>query len=331
MNRPASLSASTIVAASQQPIVPKTEVPKTEKLPVLTPAVLQRVREGIAAGRSEQVRWSVKDAFKQFDRLRSGQRDRRVSGRVRQWMLQRLIHTLFRVDVDGLENLPGGPCIVTANHLSHMDPFVLLAELPPAPYWYIMGDARTLYNSWWKRWVLNWSGGLIPLNRWWKEERAVMAAAAAESNPEITALATAVKREVPSGADLKNTRQLDRAVQAIFAQGDGLMLFPEGRLGEHEGQLHLPLKRGTVLYALRNGVPIVPLSIVGTKDLHWRKPIRVRVGQPLHFEPAPRPSKPAIDEALQRLTVALQKLLPADYVEPKGAKLLRHTLNHLFW
>ena len=296
----------------------------------LTPSVLQRVREGIEAGRSELVRWSVREAFEQFDRLRAGQRDRRVSGRIRQQVLKGLSHSLFRVRVEQAENIPRMPCIVTANHLSHIDPFILLAELPASPFLYIMGDARTLYNHWWKRWILNGAGGLIPLNRWWKEEVAVMEAAQTQPNSELSALATAIEKFVPSGGDLKTTRQLDKAVQAIFDRGDGLMLFPEGRLGGKEGQLHLPLKRGTVLYALRSGVPIVPVSIVGTQDLHWRKTITLRFGKPLHFTATARPSKPEIDEALAQLTDALTALLPLTYEEPKGAKLFRHTLNHLF-
>lgn len=297
----------------------------------LAPSVLQRVREGIEAGRSELVRWSVREAFEQFDRLRVGQRDRRVSGRIRQQVLKGLSHSLFRVRVEQAEKIPRMPCIVTANHLSHIDPFILLAELPASPFFYIMGDARTLYNHWWKRWILNGAGGLIPLNRWWKEEVAVMEAAQTQPNSELSALATAIEKFVPSGGDFKTTRQLDKAVQAIFDRGDGLMLFPEGRLGGKEGQLHLPLKRGTVLYALRSGVPIVPVSIVGTQDLHWRKTITLRFGKPLHFTATARPSKPEIDEALAQLTDALTALLPPTYEEPKGAKLFRHTLNHLFW
>ncbi|MEO0532809.1 MAG: 1-acyl-sn-glycerol-3-phosphate acyltransferase [Cyanobacteria bacterium P01_A01_bin.123] len=304
---------------------------QTQGTTTLTPEVLQRVREGIAAGRSELVRWSVREAFEQFERLRAGKRDRRVSGRLRQKVLRGLTHSLFQIRVEQAENIPNMPCIVTANHLSHIDPFILLGELSAPPFYYIMGDARTLYNNWWKRWVLNWAGGLIPLNRWWKEELAVIEAAQTEVNSELQALATAIEQSVPSGGDLKTTRQLDRAVQAIFDGGDSLMLFPEGRLGAQEGHLHLPLKRGTVLYALRGGVPIVPVSIVGTQDLHWRKPINLKFGKPLYCEPMPRPTKQAIDQMLKRLTEALLDLLPPCYEEPKGAKPLRHTLNHLFW
>ena len=295
----------------------------------LTPDVLQRVEEGIEAGRSELVRWSVREAFEQFEQRAAGGCDRRAAGELRRWVMRTFVLTLFQVEVKNIEAVPQRPAILAANHLGHLDPFLLLAKLPPDPYFYILGDARTLYNKWWKRWVLSWAGGVIPLDRWWKEEIAVVEAAEA-GREDLADMAEAIEQEVPSGGEVRSLRQIDRTVETVLTDGDGILLFPEGRLGSQEGKLY-PLKRGTVLYALRNGVPIVPVAITGTQDLYLRKTLTIRFGEPLKFEKRDRLKRLEIDAALERLEQAMRQLLPADYSEPPGPKLFRHVLNHLFW
>ena len=109
------------------------------------------------------------------------------------------------------------------------------------------------------------------------------------------------------------------------------MLFPEGRLGEAEGQMHWPLKRGTVIYAMRSGVPIVPVAIIGTHDLYFRKRLTLRFGPPLPVPHQKRPKRPDIDRTLAQLEAAFRELLPQHYQEPRGPKLFRHWLNHMFW
>jgi hypothetical protein len=45
----------------------------------------------------------------------------------------------------------------------------------------------------------------------------------------------------------------------------------------------------------------------------------------------PRPKRQEIDDALAQLEQAFATLLPADYQDPPGPKVLGHWLNHLFW
>jgi 1-acyl-sn-glycerol-3-phosphate acyltransferase len=306
--------------------LPSAEIESVE----LTPDVVQRVREGLAAARNPKVQHHTQTALTQIAAVAEGQADPRVSGRFRHWLLKRFIRLLFRVKVESPEKIPQGPVVLVANHLSHLDPFLILAAVPPHPYYYILGDARTLYNKRWKRWVVGQSGGVIPLERWWKEEVAVMQQAESD-RPDLQELAAAIKADVPNGRSIKQMRQIDQAVQAILQRGDGLMLFPEGRLGEQEGQLHTPLKRGTVIYAMRSGVPIVPVAIAGTQTLFFRKQLTLRFGDPLTFGQHPRPKRAAIDDALNQLEAALWQLLDGGYQEPTGAKPLQNWLNHLFW
>ena len=327
---------------------------------LLTPACLQRVREGLVAACDRNVRQSIQTAFDRIQVLMEGptaaelakavptlesqtteslQQNRETqpslqkivaSGSLRRFVMRVLIRSLFRVKVEFPENRPQSAALLAANHLNHLDPFLLLAEIAPNPYCYILGDARTLYNKSWKRWILGWAGGVIPLERRWKEETAVIAAAQA-GQTELAELAAAIEENVPTGTDIQTLRQIDRTIQAIFARGDSIILFPEGRLGSAEAQLHLPLKRGTAIYALRAGVPIVPVALIGTQDLYLRKQLTLRFGEPLHFPPTQRPKRQEIEAIMEKLQCAIAALLPDDYQDPKGIKLLRYFLNHMFW
>jgi len=70
-------------------------------------------------------------------------------------------------------------------------------------------------------------------------------------------------------------------------------------------------------------VPVVPVAISGTKDLWFRKRIRVVVGKRL----LPEGQDPAslTEAAFKEIT----KLMPS-YSEPPGRKPLRRQLTHLF-
>jgi 1-acyl-sn-glycerol-3-phosphate acyltransferase len=296
----------------------------------LTPAVIDRVQEGVEMSQQPMVRQYIEAALNNLRAIAEGKVDSRVSGYFRRWLMRRFIKTFFRVRIENAHNIPHQANLLTANHLSHLDPFLILAFVPPHPYYYILGDARTLYNKRWKRWLIDWAGGVIPLERWWKEEIAVMQAADA-GREDLKPLAEAIRQDVPNGSSIQQMRQIDQAVQALLSRGDGIMLFPEGRLGEKEGKMHLPLKRGTVIYAMRSGVPIVPVALIGTKDLYFRKRLTIRFGEPIQLPHQKRPKRNDINTSLERLEQAFMALLPSHYREPAGPKLFRNWLNHLFW
>lgn len=302
----------------------------SETLPSLSAATIKRVQEGVAAASDRAVRHTIESILQRLDAIDRDRPEPRVNASVRRFVLRSLIHILFRVKVEDLDKIPQQPAILAVNHLHHIDPLLLLAEFPTQPYYYILGDARTLYNKWWKRFILRLAGGVIPLERIWKEEVAVVAAAKA-GRQDLIDLATTIEQTVRTGKDIQTLRQIDRIVLRILASGDGMVLFPEGKLGNTEGKLHLPLKRGTVIYALRAGVPIVPVILIGTHDLYLRKELTIRVGEPLHFTQTTRPKRQEVDIALEALQKAMLALLPTDYQEPTGVKLLRYFLNHILW
>ncbi|MGQ4646756.1 1-acyl-sn-glycerol-3-phosphate acyltransferase [Lyngbya aestuarii] len=296
----------------------------------LTPAKIERVKEGVAAARDSRVRQAIEEALSNTDAIAEAGSERRVSGWLRRCLLRSLMHSLFCVRVEFPERIPQEPAMLAANHLNHIDPFLILSEVPAHPYYYIPGDARTLYNHWWKRRILGHSGGVIPLERRWGEEKAVIEQAQA-GHQDLADLAAAVEQDVPTGGDIHTLRRIDRATQAIFGRGDGIIIFPEGKLGHIEGQLELPLARGAVLYALRAGVPIVPVALIGVHDLYFRKKLTIRFGKPLRFPRSKRPKPRAVAEAVEALEDSLMALLPGDYQEPSEPKPLRYFLNHMFW
>lgn len=314
----------------QQP-TPLTESDRLNiALPPLTPQTIQRAKQGLAAARDRKAQAARQAALDNAEDIVTTGNDYRVNGEVRRQVLQTFLHALFQVKVEDSERIPQAPVILAPNHLSHFDPLLLLAELPAHPFYYVLGDARTLYNKGWKRQFLRLSSDTIPLDRLWKEEIAVMEGAKSD-RPDLAALAAAIAQEVPSGASIESLRRLDRIVQAILARGDGLIIFPEGGLGTTEGQLRLPLRRGVAIYALRAGVPIVPVGIIGTQHLYFRKKVTLRFGEPLIFPRSNRPKPKEVQSVLDTLQAALLDLLHKDYREPNGIKLWDRFLNHMLW
>lgn len=299
-----------------------------ENLPPLNDATLTRAREGLEAARDRQVIDATDTALAE---LTDPNAPAPVSGGLRRQLLRVLTRGLFRIRVENAHRLPTEPALFVANHLNHIDPLLLLGELPAQPYPYVLGDARSLYNTGWKRALLRWAKGLIPLQRLWKEERAVLQGVESGEldGTEERALASAIREDVPDGRSIDTVRQLDRAVRQVFARGNSLLLFPEGRLGDREGQLQ-PLKRGTAIYALRSGVPVVPIALIGTKDLFFRKQLTVRVGEPLAVTPTKRPKSSQVRQLSAETAARLSDLLDVDYREPSGRKWFRHLLNHMF-
>ncbi|WP_407893411.1 lysophospholipid acyltransferase family protein [Scytonema sp. NUACC26] len=322
-----------------------------DDLPPLTFETIQRAREGLAMSRNPAIRKAIQKALKRVTVISEGGSESRASGTTRRFVLRAFIQTLFKVKVENLERLPHGAAVLAANHLNHIDPFLLLSQIPPSPYYYIFGDARTLHNKWWKRQILNFAGGVIPLERRWKEEMAAIEGAkvgredlhdlagdkcdrpiigsAKVGREDLHDLAQAIEQDVPPGNSIPVLRQINSTIQAIFAQNNGILLFAEGRLGTHEGKLHLPLKQGAVIYALKAGVPIVPVGLIGTKNLYLGKELTIRFGEPLYFPQSNRPTRQEVSTALEALQHALISLLPQNYQEPEGLKLFHHFLNQM--
>jgi 1-acyl-sn-glycerol-3-phosphate acyltransferase len=156
-------------------------------------------------------------------------------------LLRVILGALFRVRVEGRGPLPPGPHLLACNHLSWVDPFLLLAWLPASPRIHFLGRRAAIHNRAFKRLVLAWMGGVIP---------------------------------VESG-DLPH---LVDAVGGALRRGGVVAVFPEGRTGLAEGALQ-PLRSGIAHFAVQNGVPVVTGGLAGTLELWRGKEIVLRVGR----------------------------------------------------
>ncbi len=171
-----------------------------------------------------------------------------------------LMRLLFRLRVEGRENLPTGPALLCFNHMSWMDPFLLLATLPLRPRLYLFGPKEDDLRVGPRNRLMYWTGAAVPLR--------------------------------PSKNDLLETT---RRVQAVFDVGGVLGIAAEGRIHVGERAL-LPIQDGAAYFALRAGVPVVPVALNGLSWLGFRRRLRVRVGLPIEV------SGRATSEAIATLT-----------------------------
>jgi 1-acyl-sn-glycerol-3-phosphate acyltransferase len=182
--------------------------------------------------------------------------------RLARFLLRLILGSLFRVRLEGAERLPGGgPYLLACNHLSWVDPFLLLAWLPPSPRIHFLGRRSAIYNRTWKRWLLQFMGGVIP---------------------------------VESG----DIEHLSEAVGGALARGGVVAIFPEGKTGGAEGELQ-ELRHGIAHFAARSRAPLVALGLAGTLELWRGKRIDIRVGRTLELHGSVASDMVAVDEAMR--------------------------------
>jgi 1-acyl-sn-glycerol-3-phosphate acyltransferase len=199
-----------------------------------------------------------------------------------------LLRLCFRFEVVGRENIPrSGNYVVIANHLNWLDEFTLLYLFPLQPRLHFLADPTILVTRRFQWWLVRATGGYVPVVR-----------------------------------ERHGDRVLYKHVDRALALGGAVAIFPEGNYGPKEGEL-LPFHKGFAHFAIKAGVPVVPVALSGTKDLWFRKRIKVVIGPPLSTAGA----DPA---ALTDIAFQKMKAMLPPYVEPPGRKLLRNQLTHLF-
>ena len=199
-----------------------------------------------------------------------------------------ILRLLFTFDVTGRENIPhSGNYVVIANHLNWLDEFTLLYLMPVEPRLHFLADPTILVTRRFQWWLVRTTGGYVPVVRERHGDRALF-------------------------------RHVDRALEV----GGAVAIFPEGNYGPKEGEL-LPFHKGFAHFAIKAHVPVVPVALSGTKDLWFRKRIRVVIGRPM-------PTEGQDPERLTALAFDEMKAILPAYSEPPGRKPLRSRLTHLF-
>ena len=169
-----------------------------------------------------------------------------------------LIHTIYRVRVRGIENVPDqGPVIVASNHVSFVDPLII-GGMIRRPVNFVM--YYRIYN--------------IP----------------------VLKLIFKIGKAIPIAGRSENPQILEAAYQRIhevLASEDVLGIFPEGRI-THDGEIQ-PFKTGLEKIVSDEQVAVVPValcnlwgSLFSRRDpLHKRRPyklwarIELRIGSPI--------------------------------------------------
>jgi hypothetical protein len=137
-----------------------------------------------------------------------------------------LVHSVYRLEKRGLENIPAtGPAVLVCNHVSFVDPLVILAA-SPRPIRFVM-DYRIFKTP-----VLSFvfrTGKAIPV-------------APAKENEKLL------------------NDAYDKIAEAL-EHGELVAIFPEGRITD-TGELY-PFKRGIGRIVERTPVPVIPLALKG--------------------------------------------------------------------
>jgi 1-acyl-sn-glycerol-3-phosphate acyltransferase len=228
--------------------------------------------------------------------LARGQPDIHPLRRLFRYLVARLVASLLvraylGVRVEGRDRLPAGPAIVCFNHLNWVDPFVVMAALPFRPRLFFFGPREEDMRRGGRNRLMVWTGATVPYK------------------PGKTDLIEATRR-----------------VRTVIGEGGVLAIAGEGRIHAGEREL-LPLSEGAAYFALRNGVPLVPLAINGTSWLAFRHHARVRIGEPLVA--SGRPTREAVDRLTEATASALCALV-ADYPDPPRPGPLGRLLTEWF-
>jgi 1-acyl-sn-glycerol-3-phosphate acyltransferase len=145
----------------------------------------------------------------------------------------------IHVQVGGRELIPDRPCIFMANHVSNLDPPILLPLLPFRTAFFIKRSLLKIP-------VVGFGmrlAGFIPVDR---------------------------------DGRLESARDSVQAASKVLASGVNVSTFPEGTRSR-TGRL-LPFKKGAFYLAMESGAPVIPVSIWGSEQMMTKGSLRIKPG-----------------------------------------------------
>jgi 1-acyl-sn-glycerol-3-phosphate acyltransferase len=189
-----------------------------------------------------------------------------------------LISCYLRVRVEGADKLPtDSTYLVNFSHPNWIDPPLVVAFWPDHRWVYIFGPKEADMQVGGRNRVIRWARIGVPFK--------------------------------PAKSDLLDTTR--RAV-GVLNRGFILAVAGEGRLSDEEGAI-VPLEEGPAFFALRAGVPIVPMAVIGTRWLRFGKRVTLRIG-----DSVPLAGRRANREGVASLTAEVQAAMERLLVGVKG-------------
>jgi 1-acyl-sn-glycerol-3-phosphate acyltransferase len=183
----------------------------------------------------------------------------RIAYALRHWLWRTVCGVSGGLTVTGRWRVRGG-CVVVANHASHADTAVLLAALPAKARPVFAAAADYWFDVPVRRFVATSLIGVLPVRR---------------------------------SADDSYARLLAAARPALMA-GRTIVIYPEGTRST-DGSIG-EFRSGALRLARDCGVPIVPVSVLGTADVLPKGasfispgPMQVRIGEPVDPDSASSP------------------------------------------
>jgi 1-acyl-sn-glycerol-3-phosphate acyltransferase len=153
----------------------------------------------------------------------------------------------IRARVTGLENIPNGPCLFVCNHVSNVDPLALVPLIPRRVNVFLK---KELFR--------------IPILSYGMRLNGYICVDRANRKSAVASVESAIRH---------------------LREGVSVVIFPEGTRSP-DGRLR-PFKKGACVTAIEARVPVVPVSIAGTKDLMPKGQWAIHPGEVrIHFGPA---------------------------------------------
>ena len=179
----------------------------------------------------------------------------------------------IRVQVEGREHIPAQPAIFMSNHVSNLDPPIMLPFLPFRTAFFIKRSLLKIP-------VVGYGmrlAGFIPVDR---------------------------------DGRLEAARESVQAANKVLGSGVNISTFPEGTRSR-TGKL-LPFKKGPFYLAMESKAPIIPISIWGSEHMMTKGSLRIKPGTAhLTFHPPLYPQQFATREQLAAaVRAAITSALP---------------------
>ncbi|GEM_PF-878479 len=201
------------------------------------------------------------------------------------------VKTLFRLKVEGRENLPKPPYILASNHNDGSDPLFIVAAVRKNVYFLAK---KRLFHP--------------PIKA-----------------RHIIKITKHIPIEVGKG---QSTQVLTRVKEEYLAKKKIFGIFPEGTtLG---GKMILEPKTGVARIALMSKCPVIPVAINGShgilpiqsRIIRKLSKVKVTIGKPMTFEKyyKQEENKPALNEIAKEIMAEIKKMYDVNFEEYDNSK-----------